>query len=291
VILDAPIPLFVRRCASCGYLILGHVDECQNCGTDLGAAVVGAAPAAATRFAGPTVAPPTAPPPSAPPPAYGTTAPAPPVHPQRDMFGPTTWAPAPVITTKRRAGNPRAAIAVVVVMFMASAAIGYTVLTHRNALPAGTSDFVNGKGITYTPADASYTVQFPTQPEVDSQSSRIGSYSVTTNMAIVTADNYELGTAEAVLPVNVPESKIDQVLNGGADASMSGIHASGVDIRSRMQLDGLPALEVRAKGPDGYSVREIVAVSSRYIFVLFVHAKTGTDRLYSALKSSFVANT
>jgi hypothetical protein len=81
------------------------------------------------------------------------------------MYAPTQWAPAPIIQTQGRSGaSPRAAIAVIMVVLLACGGIGYTWLAHRDALPSGTSAFVAGKGVVYSPEDHAYTAQFPTRP-------------------------------------------------------------------------------------------------------------------------------
>jgi hypothetical protein len=285
----------VRKCQSCGYLILGEVDSCQNCGTELGTASVGAFTAAAAASTSAAPASPPSPPwmAAAPPPAYGMTPPSVPSapempQPQAEMFGATSWAPAPVITMKRR-GNPRAAIAVVMVMFLACAAIGYTVLAHRNALPAGTSDFVAGKGVTYSPDDSAYTAQFPEQPETDSVSRKVGPINLSVNLAMVTKSDYELGIGELQLPGIVPNSKIDDMLKSAVQEGMNEAQGT-VQSEQRIQIEGLPALEARVKGPDGYSVRVLAVVGVHHMFILIVHSKSATDRLYDALKTSFVAN-
>jgi hypothetical protein len=206
------------------------------------------------------------------------------------MFGATAWAPAPIVTTtKRRVGNPRAAISVILVMFLACAAVGYTVLTHRNALPAGTSDFVAGKGVTYTPDDGAYTAQFPEQPETDSTSRQVGTISLTVNIAMVSKDSYELGVGELELPTVVPDSKIDQMLQAAVQEGMNNA-AGSIQGTQRVQIDGLAALDAHVKGPDGYAARVAAIVSAHHMYILIVHAKSGTDRLFNALEQSFVAN-
>ena len=46
-------------------------------------------------------------------------------------------------------------------------------------------------------------------------------------------------------------------------------------------------MEATFKAPDGYGARMLVLSFDAKMYVLFVHAKTGVDRLYNALDKSF----
>ena len=196
----------MRKCGECGYLILGDVDRCNHCGAAL------AAPVAAGSVAAAAVATTPPPPPrfaAPPPPPTWTTAPAPPTPLASDappttmpgMYAPTQWAPAPIIQTQARSGaSPRAAIAVIMVVLLACGGIGYTWLAHRDALPSGTSAFVAGKGVVYSPDDHAYTAQFPARPTVDSQSNTVGGVNLTMHMALDDSDDYEIGVGDMSLP-------------------------------------------------------------------------------------------
>jgi hypothetical protein len=288
----------MRKCGECGYLILGELDRCNHCGAAL-AAPAGAAsvtpPAAATTPVSTSAAPPrfAAPPPS---PAWSNApaAPATPATPPTTMpgmYAPTQWAPAPnpVIQTQSRSGaSPRAAIAVMMVVLLACGGIGYTFLAHRNALPSGTSSFVAGKGVVYSPADHAYTAQFPAQPKVDSQSNTVGGVNLTMHMALDANDDYEIGVGEMPLPGGISRAQSDELLSGALTGGATAAHLTLAN-QQKIAVDGSPAIDAHAKDDAGYPVRILVIATQRHLYFLVVHAKQGTDRLFDALRASFIA--
>jgi hypothetical protein len=60
-----------------------------------------------------------------------------------------------------------------------------------------------------------------------------------------------------------------------------------VESEKPVVVAGITGVEVRAKVSDGYAARVMVLSSGNRIFMLGVHAKHGTDRLYDALVTSF----
>jgi len=86
------------------------------------------------------------------------------------------------------------------VVLLACGGIGYTWLAHHDALPSGTSAFVAGKGVVFSPDDHAYTAQFPTRPTVDSQSNTVAGVNLTMNMALADSDDYEIGVGDMALP-------------------------------------------------------------------------------------------
>jgi hypothetical protein len=174
------------------------------------------------------------------------------------------------------------------VVLIACAGIGYTWLTHHDALPPGTSDFVAGKGVVYSPADHAYTAQFPAHPKVASQSSTVGGVNLTVHMALHASDSYEIGVGEMPLPRVITRVQSDALLTGALTGGSLAAHLE-IAHRRNIDVDGAPAIDVRAKDDAGYSVRILVVATRRHLYFLVVHAKHGTDRLYDALRASFIA--
>jgi hypothetical protein len=285
----------VRKCPKCGYILLGAVDHCTNCGAALTAASVGASPATATPGAAPPAAPPFVAPPSpfgpppAPPSPYGA-APAPaPYANTPNPCAPIAWAPAPtpfdVKATPGRSPALRIAIAVLVALLVAGG--GAKFLQHNDALPSGTSDFAKGNGIPYVAPDHSYTAQFPMSPAESSAQVPAGGYVLTMYMALDSNVNYEVGIAEAALPVAIPQGRVSDALDAGLQNAADGMKGS-IKSKGTTTVDGFPAVEAHAKAGDGYQVRMLAIVTSHHIYILMVHSKTGADKLFDALKASFV---
>ena len=76
---------------------------------------------------------------------------------------------------------------------------------------------------------------------------------------------------------------LHDILNGGVVATDGKVVSEQHVVR-----DGVPGIEIRAKVPDGYGARIMVLSSGRRIFMLGVHSKRGTDRLYDALVDSLI---
>jgi hypothetical protein len=205
------------------------------------------------------------------------------------MYAPTQWAPAPIIQTQARSGaSPRAAIAVIMVVLLACGGIGYTWLAHRDALPSGTSAFVAGKGVVYSPEDHAYTAQFPTRPTVGSQSNTVAGVNLTMYMALADSDDYEIGVGDMALPAVITRAHTDELLDGALKGGASAAHLT-VASQEKIAVDGAPAIDAHAKDDSGYPVRLLVIATQRHLYFLIVHAKQGTDRLFDALRSSFIA--
>jgi hypothetical protein len=205
------------------------------------------------------------------------------------MYAPTQWAPAPIIQTQGRSGaSPRAAIAVIMVVLLACGGIGYTWLAHRDALPSGTSAFVAGKGVVYSPEDHAYTAQFPTRPTVDSQSNTVAGVNLTMYMALADSDDYEIGVGDMALPAVITRAHTDELLDGALKGGASAAHLT-IASQEKIAIDGAPAIDAHAKDDSGYPVRLLVIATQRHLYFLVVHAKQGTDRLFDALRSSFIA--
>jgi hypothetical protein len=277
----------MRKCQTCGYLLLGDGDTCKQCGALLPPS---SAPALATPVLVTSGAPPAPPAPAAPPvpppaPVFGAAAPPPTLPPSvaRDYWGPPE-SPAGATASRKRPLALRVLIAVVS-MALGWYAAGY--FLHGQSLPPGTKAFVAGHGVSYSSPDHTFDASFPSAPTVERHEIPVASSSATMYLAQAETDDYEIVGASVVLPISLPAAQADAALD---DIVKYGAGATDSEIVSKKRVveDGVSGVEVRAKVADGYSAKLIVLISGRRIFLLGVHAKTGTDRLYKALVDSLV---
>ena len=272
----------MRKCPQCGYLVFGDGETCKHCGAALPLAAAAPpvpAPALAAAPASALMAVPPVPPPMPRAVAPGT-APPPPPTPQ-DSWTP----PAPVAAPAPARKAPRALLAMIVVVSMAAGWIAYD--HRRNAIPPGTSAFVAGHGVAYSPPDHTFDVQLPATPTVEQRVIPISTSTARITLAQAQTDDYEIVAASMVLPGPVPADQVTavlrQVLNGSADAN-----GDKFTTQNDVVQQGVPGIEVRAQVHDGYAARFIVLISGAHIYMLGVHAKQGTDRLYKALLASLI---
>ena len=198
------------------------------------------------------------------------------------MWQPPPMPAAPVSSTRR----PNRLVSLLLAILV-SGAVGYWFTSHHDSLPGGTSAFASGHGITYTASDNSYTAQFPEPPTVDNAPKTVGNVTMSINSALVSKDDYEMGAASIELPVKVPSERVNELLADALDGGVNRIDGTIIS-KQRTTRGGFPALDARFKAPDGYTAHAIVFMNSRELYVLFVHAKTGTEKLFQALNKSFV---
>ena len=292
----------MRKCPTCGYLLLGDGDTCKHCGAALPLVSVAVAPVGAEATAAAPVAPParlapvppatdsgpriwTPPPVTAPPPSpLGAT-------PPPAGMAPPVWRPAPVpviVRTPRPSFAQRVLAACVLLAMVAAGVGGYNFLSSRADLPAGTSAFVHGNGVAYADPDGVYTAEFPKAPAVDSSNVSLAGGDLTVTTASVEADDYEVGVIVGALPVAIPTSQVDSSMKDLTADAISGTQGT-VESQTRGTRGAAATLETRFKMGDGYAAHILVMMTGSHIYVLYVHAKTGADRLYSALDKSFQA--
>jgi hypothetical protein len=195
--------------------------------------------------------------------------------------------PSPPVVTAPARSAPTARLAIVALLLLVLGGAGYRFATKGDALPKGTSDYVAGHGVDYTAPDGSYSARFPVEPEVTQEPVTIGSVTATVNAAIATTGDYEIGVASIQLPVTVPPDRVDEVLDGALNGGLTSANGKLVS-KQRIERGGLPANDAKFKAPDGYSARVLVMLAGSRLYVLFVHAKGGTDKLFRALDASFV---
>ena len=273
----------MRKCPACGYLVFGDSESCKHCGAPLAPAATApptAPPAPVTSGAPPLTAMAVPPPvPRAGPPSASPPPPTPPID--RDYWSPPPpSAPAPSSRPKSRS-----VLVLVVVISMALGWVAFDHFANANALPPGTSAFVAGHGVPYTSPDHTFGAQFPATPTVESRVIPVSGTSATINMAHLQTDDYEIVAASMVLPISIPAAEVTPVLRDVLNKSATD---QGDKIASQTEVNhfGVPGIEIRAKVSDGYTARFMVLISGSRIYLLGVHAKTGTDRLYDALLSS-----
>ena len=85
-----------------------------------------------------------------------------------------------------------------------------------------------------------------------------------------------------VLPISVPNDRVDAVLHTILSEAISAEGAKAINERQLTQ-DGIPGVEIRATVQDGYAARFSMLISGTHVYFLGVHSKHATDRLYNAL--------
>jgi hypothetical protein len=168
--------------------------------------------------------------------------------------------------------------------------IGYAVKARSLAVPEGTKAFVEGNGIVFTAADGSYSAEFPIEPTVEEAPMTVESVTVNVSAASVTTNDYEMAAASMSLRgVKVPKDRVDELLE---ESLQGGVQRSDAEVvsKERITRGGLPAIDAKLKAPDGYGARALVVLSGSRLYLLFVHAKTGSDRLFNAFNESFVVS-
>jgi hypothetical protein len=270
----------MRKCTSCEYLLFGDGDTCNHCGAVMprvmaaaaAAPVLEALPGSAWRNSLPS----TPPPPLAPPPGASMTTTA-----EADFWRP----PVTTATAPARKSRGTALMLIVLLVLGAGAYTFYT--TQRDKVPAGTSDYVAGKGVEFVASDGSYSVRLPDEPQVMQQPLTVQNATVTLNAALVSTDEYELGAASVKLPTTVPAAQTENVLEGSLEGGISNVDGALVS-KKHIERGGVPGIDAKFKAPDGYSAHIVVLVDGSRLYMLFSHAKTGTDRLFKALDESFI---
>jgi hypothetical protein len=286
----------MRKCGVCGYLLFGDGEACNHCGTTLSVtAPVGAGRAASDNGTAPELPPRASWPPAPLAPTPGARAPQdpsmlPPVpmppgpnaQPVPEVWRPVTFTPAPSATRKFPAG-----LVLAIVAFVIIGGLGFSYVRGRNALPGGTSDFVAGNGVSFTAPDRSYTAQFPEEPTVTHSEVPIGNSQAQLSLASVETKSYEMGSTSFDFGLAVPKSRVQRVLEQAIGSGITHVNGDAVSME-KIQRGGLSALDATFKAPDGYSARVLVMLKGSRIYLLYVHAKSGTDKLFEAFDKSFV---
>jgi hypothetical protein len=201
------------------------------------------------------------------------------------------WTPQPTatVTTSAKRSTPLGRIVLLVVVALVAGLVAFGVFSRGNAVPSATSAFADGHGIPFTAPDGTFSVQMPTAPQVDQKPLSIGAYTAKMTFADSSGDGYEIGVASFVLPISPPVSQVDAMLDDALNSGISTVKGTAVN-KVSVKRGGLPALEATFKAPDGYPVHALVMSWGKKLYVLFVHAKAGTERLYHALDTSFTVH-
>jgi hypothetical protein len=201
-------------------------------------------------------------------------------------FGREWQTPAePIARAKARRSFPLRPIVALVVV--AVAVVGARGFLSRDSLPPGTSEFVAGRGVTYTSPVQDFSAKFPRTPVEQDQVVSSGGVSATMHLAQAQTDDYEIVAASMALPGRLPQDQTDSVLH---DLLAQGAASQNAKVTSEQHVTHGPAsgLEARATMSDGYSARFMVVTTADHIYLLGVHARTGTQKLYDALVRSLV---
>ena len=284
----------MRKCTSCGYLLLGEGDSCGRCGAALPLVTAPAAANSANAVVpapAPAPGPPpirtqfgrlTIPPPGGPPVALGADAPPPPPPPLREMWQPVEM-PAPT-RSRRRPRWRNVVVATVIAIVTAGAVHQYL---DQSALPPGTSAFVSGGGVTYASPDGAFQVQLPKTPELTQRTITEGNVSANLEIALVETDDYEIGAANIALGFAPPPDQVNATLEAALE---NGVGSTNGKLQHKvLTMRGpRPAIEGTFTAPDGYKAHLLVVSTGSSFIMIIVHSKTGTERLYKALEASLV---
>lgn len=273
-------------------MLFGEGDTCKHCGAALAATPVrvgatspsAAPPAAAAPSAlGPT-------PPALPRVSGPFTPPVPPApaasaHVPREFWTPET-------TTAPSGPRPRSQTGIVVALvtlFVLASLIGYGLYRRATALPPGTSAFVAGHGQTFDSPDGTFSVQFPSNPEVDDTPVQAAGLTIPTIIATSEGAGYQIMVSSAVFPVNIPRDEVNERLDTMLSSGMAKAPAQLVAKHTTLR-GGLPGIDATYKAEDGSTAHALVLVWSNKVYFLLVHAHLGTERLFHALDTSFVVH-
>jgi hypothetical protein len=270
----------MRKCDACGYLLFGEADNCKHCGATLADRLSPVLITSGAPIATPASVPPV-------PPVARTAAPLP-AELGRSPIARDYWTPPPStpVATKPK-GSRGGLLVLIVIVSMAFGWVAVDRVLHGDSLPAGTSAYVEGHGAFYTSPDRTFDARFPSPPTVQQKQLAVATMSATLNLAQLQTDDYEIVAASMVLPISIPATQVDAALR---DIMHEGAVATDGEVISEQRIvhDGVTGLEVRVEVPDGYAARLRVLSSGNRVYMLGVHAKRVTDRLYEALVSSFV---
>jgi hypothetical protein len=102
----------------------------------------------------------------------------------------------------------------------------------------------------------------------------------------VQTNSYAIGVASIVSPVPFNRSRIDDALDAMATQGAKSTHGTG--LRKVMTTHGSqPAIDARFK-VNGHVGHMLAVATDSSIILIFVYAKSGTDRLFKALDESLI---
>jgi hypothetical protein len=153
--------------------------------------------------------------------------------------------------------------------------------------PEGTQAFLDGGGVAYAAPDGSFAVRLPATPVVESVSQPVGGFgTLTAHIAYVSGDGWEMAVASADVGAIDP-ALVDTALSGGAMGFASGAGPGRISEQSTTKHDGHEALDAVVDLGDDHAARVRVVYDGRRVYVLTVHSRAATGRLFDELTSSF----
>jgi hypothetical protein len=152
-----------------------------------------------------------------------------------------------------------------------------------NAPPAAVQDYIDGDGVTYAPAGGTYSIRFPQQPAVSTQTDPANG--TTVELALIEEEQWEAVLAVAVLPQPIPPGDaraLMQVAAAGGNSAISG----EIDEQEATTHEGHPALDLEFEPPDGYPMHARIVVVGNRMFMVAAHAVHGTGAFFDELVES-----
>jgi hypothetical protein len=186
-------------------------------------------------------------------------------------------------------GPPRATRLGVIALVMALAfAAGFGVMHLRSdPLPAGTSAFVDGKGVTYTSTDQSFQVLLPQAPTLDTSTVTLNSMTATIFAATTEGNGYQIAVASIEFPDRLTSAQVQAALDAAFRERIS-VAGGKVEQKDLTMRGKLPAVEGRFDAGGGRHAHMLIVASDTALILIAVAATSGTDRLYKALEASLV---
>lgn len=196
------------------------------------------------------------------------------------------WA-SPVAPTPKRSASRAIALLVLVAIGLGAYAGRPYLQRILDPPPDGTQGFLDGGGVAYTAPDGSFTVRLPATPVVDSVSQPVEGFgTLTAHTAYVSGDEWEMAVASADVGAIDP-ALVDAALSGGAMGFASGVGTGRISEQSTTKHDGHKALDATVDVGDDHPARVRVVYDGRRVYVLTVHSRGATGRLFDQLTSSF----
>src|SRR5262245_51535616 len=118
----------------------------------------------------------------------------------------------------------RVALAVVVALVVGAAVMHL----RSDKMPAGTSAFVAGNGVTYSSPDGAFQVQLPEQPQVQRQTLNFNGVRAPLYIGVVQTNSYVIGVASIVSPTRFSRSRVNDALDAMATQGAKSAHGTGL---------------------------------------------------------------
>src|SRR5262249_41296557 len=142
--------------------------------------------------------------------------------------------------------TPLGAVVGAIIVVLIVVVVGYSYVANRDAVPSGTSAFVNGHGVPFSAADGTFSVEMPPQPTADQRPISVNGLSANLTAATVETDSYEMGAASFVLPAPIPQNAVTTTLESAMKAGVANVDGKVLH-ENNITRGGVPALEATFK--------------------------------------------